>query len=214
MTDILPALRSLLAAQPPGSGAHATLERAVAELEHLRRQVDSLQARGTDLVEENRRLRAQLAGRPVVRVERVGSADLPLPAYATDGAAGMDLRADLSMLDGGLLHGGHLRIPAGCRVAVPCGFAFEIPEGYEGQIRGRSGWMKRGLYAEGTIDADFRGCPFALLENRGHAGLSIEHGERVAQIIICPAPQVRLEEAAELSPTSRGANGAGSTGTR
>ncbi|XXX77315.1 hypothetical protein WMF30_00885 [Sorangium sp. So ce134] len=93
-------------------------------------------------------------------------------------------------------------------------YALEIPEGFEGQIRGRSGWMKRGLYAEGTIDPDFRGCPFALLENRGHAGLSIEHGERVAQMVICPAPQARLEEASELSPTARGANGAGSTGTR
>ncbi|WP_438031213.1 dUTP diphosphatase [Sorangium sp. So ce233] len=155
------------------------------------------------------------AARPVVRVKRVGDPALPLPAYATDGAAGLDLRADLSMLDPTLLHaGGHLRIPAGCRVAVPCGFAFEIPPGWEGQIRGRSGWMKRGLYASGTIDSDYRAGVFALLDNRGHVGISIEHGERVAQMVICPAPQARLEEASELSPTARGAAGFGSTGTR
>lgn len=157
----------------------------------------------------------QQVERPIVRVKRVGDPALPLPAYATDGAAGMDLRADMSMLDPTLLHvDGRLRIPAGCRVAVPCGFAFEIPAGYEGQIRGRSGWMKRGLYASGTIDSDYRAGVFALLDNRGHAGISIEHGERVCQMIIAPAPQARLEEVQELSETARGAAGFGSTGTR
>jgi dUTP pyrophosphatase len=214
VTDILDDLRSVRDVREFGSAEYSIFDRAVREIERVRKQNDEFQARGTELVMANRDLRAQLAGHPMVRVRRVGSHDLPLPAYATDGAAGLDLRADLSMLDQDCLLGDRLLILAGHRVAVPCGFAFEIPDGWEGHIRGRSGWMKRGLYAEGTIDADFRGCPFALLENRGHQGISIEHGERVAQMIICPAPQVRLEEATELSPTERGTNGAGSTGVR
>ncbi|XXX79247.1 dUTP diphosphatase [Sorangium sp. So ce134] len=213
MTDLLPAIRSLAAAL--SSADRATLERAAAEIEHLRRQRDELQACNTRVVQENRDLRAQLAGRPVVRVKRVGDPNLQLPEYATAGAAGLDLRADLSMLDSSALQGGHLRIPAGCRVAVPCGFAFEIPPGYVGLVMGRSGWTERGVYvAHGVIDPDYRGVVGIHVENRSSEEVEIAHGNRIAQLVVVPAMQVQLEEAKELAVTARGTGRYGSTGVR
>jgi dUTP pyrophosphatase len=165
-----------------------------------------------------------------VRIKRMGAPDLPLPRYETDGAAGMDLRADLTMPVklplGAEVEQAHaepggpsvrhrtLRIHPGARVKVPCGFAFHIPEGFEGSVRGRSGWMLQGLYAHGTVDSDYRGGVFVLLENRGVETLRIEHATRVAQMIVAPAQQARLELTTELSPTARGDGGFCSTGTR
>jgi dUTP pyrophosphatase len=222
VTDILPALRALLAVQPPGYGARDTLERAVAELEHLYRQRDDLQTCNSRVVRENRDLRAQLAGHPVVRVKRVGDPELSLPAYATDGAAGMDLRADVRALDmaagtSGVIktNSSTVKLIPGARVRIPCGFAFEIPEGWEGQVRPRSGWTERGLVVfVGTVDCDFRGGVGIHVWNIAAESVDIQQGDRIAQLVICPAPQARLEETAELSETARGGNGFGSTGTR
>lgn len=215
MTDLLPSLRSLRDAVPRDSAERDTLTRAVAELEHLRRQRDELQARGTELVEENRRLKAPLAGRPIVRIKRIGSHNLPMPAYATDGAAGMDLRADAHAVLGVLVTGGAMRLYPGKRVRVPCGFAFEIPPGYLGDVRGRSGWTERGVYvAHGLIDPDYTGPVCVHIENRSGEEVEIAHGDRIAQLVICKAPRVHLEEVEELSATTRGTAGFGSTGIR
>lgn len=223
--DILPELRSLRDGEPFLSGARSTLERAIAELLALRDTATAAQNSASALRKENRDLKAIVAGHPVVRIMRVGEHDLPLPRYETDGAAGMDLRADVSGMQRLAL--GVVRAPPsgdrpwlltiypGARALIPCGFAFEIPPGFEGQVRGRSGWTDRGLYvATGTVDSDFRGAAGIHVANRSAGPIEIEHGARIAQLVIGPAPQARIEEALELSPSARGTGGFGSTGDR
>lgn len=172
-------------------------------------------------------LRGAAAPGPVVRVRRVSASDLPLPAYATAGAAGMDLRADFSeytpvwgQIIGttGRSGDGPLRsitLRTDGRALIPCGFAFEIPDGYEGQVRGRSSLTKRGIYCPtGTIDCDYRGEVAVYIDNRSGEPFVIEHGARIAQMVIALAPRVTLEEVEELTTTERGMSGFGSTGAR
>ena len=144
---------------------------------------------------------------PTVRVTRVGDTSGPLPSYATDGAAGMDLRAAIA---------GTVEIGPGGRVTIPTGFAFEIPPGYEGQVRPRSGLaLGHGITvanAPGTIDSDFRGQVQVILVNLGSGPYQIEPQSRIAQLVIAPVVRARLEEADALSPTARGTGGFGSTG--
>lgn len=100
-------------------------------------------------------------------------------------------------------------------VRVPTGFAIEIPQGFEGQVRGRSGLGSVGIsiaQGVGTIDCDYRGEVMVLLANNGTGQLTIERGERMAQLVIAPVVQARVEEATELSDTARGNGGFGSTG--
>lgn len=153
---------------------------------------------------------------PRLKVKRIGSHDLPLPAYAKEGDSGMDLPACINVGDPAepAYPGIHLwRIPAGARVLVPCGFAIEIPFGHEGQIRPRSGMAKKGLVAMlGTIDRGYRGELIVNLVNIGPTEAEIAHGDRVAQLVICPVAHCEVVEAVELSETARGANGWGSTG--
>ena len=139
---------------------------------------------------------------------------LPLPAYATEGAAGMDLRA--SLLPGDREAG--IALPTLGRALIPTGLAVAIPEGFEGQVRPRSGLAARHgvtvANAPGMIDADYRGELGVLLVNLGPETLRIRHGERIAQLVVAPVSRARVEAAAELPPTPRGEGGFGSTGRR
>ncbi len=147
---------------------------------------------------------------PVVRFRRLdGNADLPIPAYATSGAAGFDLRAAVPD-DAPLL------LQPGERMLVPTGFACAVPHGYEMQVRPRSGLaVKHGVSvanSPGTVDSDYRGPLMVCLINLGREPFAIRRGDRVAQAVVAPAPQLTLIEADELDATARGEGGFGSTG--
>ncbi|MDU0338248.1 dUTP diphosphatase [Bosea rubneri] len=144
-----------------------------------------------------------------VRIKRLPHAqDLPLPAYETQGAAGLDLRAALPA--------GDLEMAPGARGLVPTGLVLALPPGSEGQVRPRSGLALRHgvtvLNAPGTIDADYRGEVQVLLVNLGQETFIIRHGDRIAQLIVAPVAQARLVEVQLLDDTVRGAGGFGSTG--
>lgn len=130
-----------------------------------------------------------------------------LPHYATHLSAGMDLRANL---------GDSISLKPGERALVPTGIFMELPEGYEAQVRPRSGLaLKHGitvLNAPGTIDADYRGEVGVILVNLGQEDFKIENGERIAQVVIAPYIQVKWNETEELGTTERGSGGFGSTG--
>lgn len=134
---------------------------------------------------------------------------LALPAYESAGAAGMDLRA-ANDVDSPLV------LAPGDRRLVPTGLVFEIPLGFEGQIRPRSGLaLKQGvtcLNTPGTIDSDYRGEVQVLLINHGTEDFIIERGMRIAQMIIAPVIQVAIEERTLADETARGTGGFGSTG--
>ena len=150
--------------------------------------------------------------RPTLGLKRLPHADaIDLPAYETAGAAGMDLRAAVPSDQ-------PLTLAPGKRALVPTGFVFEIPSGYEGQVRPRSGLaFKNGvtcLNTPGTIDSDYRGEVKVLLVNLGDEPFVIERGMRIAQMVIAPVTQVAVREAETASETTRGAGGFGSTGVR
>ncbi len=149
---------------------------------------------------------------PVVDIVRLAhNSDLPLPAYETAGAAGMDLRAAVPQDEALVLH-------PGARIAVPTGLAFALPDGFEAQVRPRSGLaLKSGVTvanAPGTIDADYRGELKVLLVNLGEEDFVIRRGERIAQLVIAPVVQAAWREVGALDATDRGAGGFGSTGGR
>ncbi len=129
------------------------------------------------------------------------------PKYMSRGAAGLDLASAASE---------PIEIAPGGRVAVPTGLAFEIPEGFEGQVRPRSGLARKfgiGLpNAPGTIDSDYRGEVQVLLVNLGSEPYVVQPGDRVAQLVIAPVVIAELEEVGDLSVTERGAGGFGHTG--
>ncbi len=135
--------------------------------------------------------------------------DLAPPAYASDGAAGADLRAALEE---------PLVVAPGERTLVPTGLVLEIPRGFEGQVRARSGLaLKSGLALAngvGTIDADYRGEVGVLVVNLGKEAVTLTRGDRIAQLVIAPVARAIFEEAADLVDTARGAGGFGSTGAR
>ncbi len=143
-----------------------------------------------------------------VRIARQpGSEGLPLPAFATSGAAGMDLCAALSEDE---------TLEPGGRLLVPTGFAIELPEGYEAQIRPRSGLaLRHGLSvanSPGTVDSDYRGEIKVILINLGEEPYTLTRGERVAQLVVAPVTRVDFVEVAELGDTQRGTGGFGHTG--
>lgn len=147
-----------------------------------------------------------MTGDVAVRIKRLPHGEgLPLPAYATDGAAGMDVCAaeDVELAPGG-------------RHAVATGFAVAIPDGYEIQVRPRSGLaFKHGISvpnAPGTIDSDYRGELKVLLINHGQDSFSIARGDRVAQLVLAPVTRASFAEVDDLDETARGAGGFGSTG--
>jgi dUTP pyrophosphatase len=133
--------------------------------------------------------------------------DLPLPRYMTEGAAGMDLRANVHE-DIQLLPGGFKAIPAGVHIA--------LPNGFEAQIRPRSGLaLKYGVSmvnAPGTIDADYRGEIHVILINHGPAPFTVHRGDRIAQMVIAPVITAVFSETAELPGAARGNGGFGHTG--
>ena len=139
--------------------------------------------------------------------------DLPLPAYATDGAAGMDLSANLDPAD----RAQGLTLAPGARALIPTGLALEIPPGHEVQLRPRSGLaLKQGLTllnAPGTIDSDYRGELGIILINHGAEPVAIAHGTRIAQMVLAPVARIAWAESGELAESARGAGGFGSTGT-
>ena len=134
---------------------------------------------------------------------------LPLPAYETPGAAGMDLRAALAEHDS-------IVIRPGSRALVPTGLQIAVPEGYEAQVRPRSGLAMRAgvtcLNTPGTIDSDYRGEVKVILANLGEENFVVRRGDRIAQLVICPVARAEWREAAALDDTARGAGGFGSTG--
>ena len=145
-----------------------------------------------------------------VRIRRLPhAAGLPLPAYETALAAGMDLRAAVPAEE-------PLVIAPGGRALVPTGLAIALPAGFEAQVRPRSGLaLKHGitcLNSPGTIDADYRGEIGVILANLGEASFIVERGMRIAQLVVAPVARVRWREAETLDDTARGANGFGSTG--
>jgi len=137
--------------------------------------------------------------------------DLPAPEYATAGSAGMDLVAAVPANE-------PLQILPGARAAVPTGIAFAIPQGFEGQVRPRSGLaLKNGvtvLNAPGTIDSDYRGEVKVILVNTSDEIFEIARGMRIAQIVFARVEQMQLQEAASLDDTPRGSGGFGSTGVQ
>ena len=150
--------------------------------------------------------------KPALRLKRLSHAqNLPLPAYETAGAAGLDLRAAVS-------ENAPLTLAPGARLAVPTGLVLEIPEGFEGQVRPRSGLaLKHGitcLNSPGTIDSDYRGEVKVILANLGAEPFIVTRGMRIAQLVIAPVARAQIVETGELSESARGAGGFGSTGTK
>ena len=148
---------------------------------------------------------------PTIGVVRLPHSEgLDLPSYETEGAAGMDLRAAVPA-DRLLL------ILPGRRALVPTGFVLEIPGGFEGQVRPRSGLaLKHGitcLNTPGTIDSDYRGEVKVLLINLGDESFSVTRGLRIAQIVIAPVTRAEIEERRHAGATLRGEGGFGSTGS-
>ena len=138
---------------------------------------------------------------------------LPEPAYASDGAAGMDVCA---CLDAGMRADG-MELAPGARALVPTGLAFEIPPGFEVQVRPRSGLALRHgvtlVNTPGTIDSDYRGELGILVINHGMEAFRVTHGMRIAQLVAAPVVQARFTAQGELAASERGAGGFGSTGT-
>lgn len=143
-----------------------------------------------------------------VQVRRLpGNPDLPLPAYATAGSAGADLRACVE---------GTLALDPGERVSIGTGFAIALPDGYEAEIRPRSGLAARHgvtlVNAPGTIDSDYRGEIRILLVNLGRESVTIRRGDRIAQMLVRPVTRARFAESDELPESGRGEGGFGHTG--
>jgi dUTP pyrophosphatase len=146
---------------------------------------------------------------PIIDVVRLPHAEgLPLPSYATEGAAGMDLLAAVMS---------PVVIPPGGRMLVPTGLRIAIPPGHELQVRPRSGLaLKNGIVlpnSPGTIDEDYRGELGVIVLNAGDAPFTVERGMRIAQAVIAPVLRAAWREVSELPETARGAGGFGSTGT-
>jgi len=150
-----------------------------------------------------------------VAVRRLSGHDaaLPLPAYASEGAAGMDLCANLAPEH----RVGGLTLAPGERALVPSGLAVAIPDGYELQVRPRSGLALRHgvslVNSPGTIDSDYRGELGVIVVNHGAEPFTVEHGMRIAQLVLAPVVRLAWREAAALEGSVRGAGGFGSTGT-
>jgi len=142
-------------------------------------------------------------------LDPAGSADLPLPAYATSQAAGMDVAACI---------GAPVTLAPGEIRLIGCGFAVAIPEGCEIQVRPRSGLAVRHgvtvVNAPGTIDADYRGEVRVALINLGCEPFTVQRGDRIAQLVLAPVVRAALEVHGSLAPTRRGSGGFGSTGLR
>lgn len=143
----------------------------------------------------------------VLITRRPDCADLPLPAYQTDGAAGMDLAAAVDA---------PVTILPGDRRLVPCGMFIALPEGYEAQVRPRSGLaLKHGVTmvnTPGTVDADYRGELQVIVINHGREAFTVTRGMRIAQLVVAPVTRAEVVEVESLPDSRRGARGFGHTG--
>jgi dUTP pyrophosphatase len=144
----------------------------------------------------------------IIKIKRdAASGDVPFPSYATPGSAGLDLRSSERAL-----------VEPGEYAVIRTGIRLEIPSGYEGQVRPRSGLAaKHGvtlLNSPGTIDSDYRGEVNVILINHGKESFGIEIGDRIAQIVFAPCVQAELTESCDLSDSSRASGGFGSTGIK
>lgn len=151
-----------------------------------------------------------IGSKPVIQYVRLShGSDLPIPSYETDSAAGMDIRAALKDA---------VVIKPGDRMLIPAGFKIALPPGFEAQIRPRSGLAIRNgitmLNSPGTIDADYRGEVKIIVINHGKEPFTINHGDRIAQMVIAPVVQVAVREVDSLAETDRGDGGFGSTGVQ
>jgi len=137
------------------------------------------------------------------------SKEVSLPKYETSGSSGMDLAANIDS---------NINIDPGKTAIIPTGLALSIPQGFEVQIRPRSGLAAKQkisvLNTPGTIDADYRGEIKVILINLGKETFKVEKGLRIAQMVVCPVVQAQLKEVDDLSETERGKGGFGSTGTK
>jgi len=145
-----------------------------------------------------------------IRAKRLPHGEgLPLPSYQSSHAAGLDVVA-------GVPQGAPVELLPGARALIPTGFALELPQGYEAQVRPRSGLaLKHGvtlLNSPGTIDADYRGELMVILVNHGTEPFVVRRGDRIAQLVIAPVTQVEIATVGELGATARGRGGFGSTG--
>lgn len=144
-----------------------------------------------------------------MNVKIINKGTCPLPSYETVGAAGMDVRANLSA---------SVRVSPGERMLVPTGLYLEVPAGLECQVRPRSGLaLKKGitvLNTPGTVDSDYRGEVGVILINLSNENFTIEPNDRIAQLVFCPVIQVTLIETAALESSDRGTGGFGSTGKK
>ena len=138
-----------------------------------------------------------------------GNDDLPCPAYETPQAAGMDLRAAVTV---------PLTLAPGQRAAIPTGLAIALPPGYEAQVRPRSGLARKFgismVNSPGTIDADYRGELQVLLINLGQEPFTVQRGDRIAQLVVAPVARVTWQEVESLDDTERGSGGFGHTGVQ
>jgi dUTP pyrophosphatase len=161
---------------------------------------------------KSRALAASSAPTVNVAIKQLHNAEgMALPAYQSEQAAGLDLAAAISPGEG-------ITVKPGGRALVPTGLALELPPGYEGQIRPRSGLALRHgvtvLNSPGTIDSDYRGEVSVLLINLGPEPVMIHRGDRIAQLVIAPVARAMLVAAVAVSETARGAGGFGSTGAK
>jgi dUTP pyrophosphatase len=142
-----------------------------------------------------------------VAVTRVTDSDLPLPSYESEGAAGLDLRACLEA---------PVSIPPGGTALIPTGLAVAVPSGFEAQVRPRSGLALKHAISlpntPGTIDSDYRGEVKIILINHGKDPFTVEHGMRIAQMVVAPVARIDWDPVDTLPGTDRGAGGFGSTG--
>jgi dUTP pyrophosphatase len=144
-----------------------------------------------------------------VKIRRLpGNTDLPLPAYQTKDAVGMDVHAAVTA---------DVSVAPGEVAGIPCGFAIAVPPGFEAQVRPRSGLAAKNAVgvanAPGTIDPDYRGEVKVLLINHGRTPFVVTRGMRIAQLLVVPVPRVAWVEVAELPATDRGDGGFGHTGS-
>ena len=137
------------------------------------------------------------------------SKEISLPKYETAGSSGMDLAANIA---------GNISIDPGKTAIIPTGLALSVPEGFEVQIRPRSGLAAKKkisvLNTPGTIDSDYRGEIKVILINQGQETFKVEKGLRIAQMVVCPVVQAQIKEVEDLSETERGKGGFGSTGSK
>lgn len=135
---------------------------------------------------------------PIIRLRNTGTDPVPLPRYMTPDAAGMDIYADLAE---------DLTLPPLVRALIPTGFAIAVPQGYEAQVRPRSGLALRSgltiLNAPGTIDADYRDEVRILMINLGDQPVTVQRGDRIAQLIVAPVMRVQWQEVDQLELTER-----------